>query len=291
MSKVRSHYHQVIDVLAIVLVLNILVAAAKIVYGLIARSSSMTADGFHSLSDGTSNIVGIVGIAIAMRPRDKDHPYGHKKYETLCALGIAGMLFFVAFNLAKEGIGRMIAPVMPQIDETSFIVMLVTLLVNVFVMTYERRRGIMLRSDVLVADAMHTKADIMTSFSVIVALLGVKMGFPILDPIATIVISAFIVHTAIGIVRQEAGILCDEVAITDVEGVEGVIRSFDGVRGCHGIRSRGRPDDVHLDVHVQVDGTMSLQEAHLLSHRIEAGLKGSFPGITDVLVHIEPRGQ
>lgn len=284
----RQHYRLVQRVLWIVLALNWFVAAAKIVYGLISHSSSMTADGFHSLTDGISNLIGLVGIYFSSQPRDEDHPYGHKKFETLFALGIAAMLLLVAFNLARGGIYRIINPVIPTVDPASFIVMIVTLAVNALVMTYEFRRGVTLRSDILVADSMHTRADIFTSLSVIVALVAVKLGFPILDPIITLVISGFITWSAWEIIHQESGILCDAVAIADPSKIVEVVLRIDGVRGCHKLRSRGRLDDVHIDLHVQVDGDMTLNESHNLSHRVQADIIAAFPEVSDVLVHLEP---
>jgi cation diffusion facilitator family transporter len=288
MTDISKHYQAIQRVLWIVLVLNWAVAAAKIIYGLISRSSSMTADGFHSLSDGMSNIIGIVGIYFCSQPKDEDHPYGHKKYETLFAMGIAGMLLFVAFNLAKQGIGRIASPVTPRVDVTSFLVMLITLAVNATVMMYEYRRGKQLQSDILVVDSMHTRADIFTSISVIAALIGVKLGFPMVDPIITLVISGFITYSAFEIIRQESTILCDGIAIADTSKIKDVVCRMTGVKSCHKIRSRGRPDDVHLDLHVQVDENMIMRDSHRLSYAIEEEIINTFPGVTDVLVHLEP---
>lgn len=283
-----KHYRLVQRVLWIVLILNWSVASAKIVYGLISHSSSMTADGFHSLADGISNLIGLVGIYFCSQPRDEDHPYGHKKYETLFALGIAAMLLFVAFNLGREGVHRLIHPIVPSVGRVSFAVMIATLIVNVIVMTYEYRRGIALRSDILVADSMHTRADIFTSLSVIVALFAAKFGYPILDPVITLVIAGFIAWSAWAIIKQESGILCDAVAISDPSKIIEVVLRIEGVRGCHKLRTRGRLDDIHLDLHVQVDGDMTLNQSHNLSHRIQTDIVSVFPEISDVLVHLEP---
>jgi cation diffusion facilitator family transporter len=288
MTDISKHYQAIQRVLWIVLVLNWAVAAAKIIYGQISRSSSMTADGFHSLSDGMSNVIGIIGIHFCWRPKDEDHPYGHKKYETLFALGIAAMLLFVAFNLAKQGIGRIASPVTPRVDVASFLVMLITLAVNAAVMIYEYRRGKQLQSDILIVDSMHTRADIFTSVSVIAALIGVKIGFPIVDPVITLVISGFIAYSAFEIIRQESRILCDGIAIADTSKIKNVVCRMAGVKNCHKIRSRGRPDDVHLDLHVQVDENMIMRDSHRLSYAIEAEIIKTFPGVTDVLVHLEP---
>lgn len=284
---VQDHYRRIRYVLILVLALNWLVAIAKIVYGLLSRCTSMTADGFHSLSDGASNIVGLAGIHFACQPKDQDHPYGHKKYETFFSLGIAMLLFLVAFNLAEEGIGRIFHPVTPTIDMRNFTVMLITLGINIWVMRYERKKGILLKSDILVSDAMHTKADIFTSLSVIVTLVAIKLGYPLLDPIVTILISLFIAHAGFDIVKQSSVVLCDTIVL-DIKKIEKIVLEIKGVRGCHKIRTRGRPDDIYVDLHVQVSRDMHIDNAHKVSYEIEESLKKGISGISDVVVHMEP---
>jgi cation diffusion facilitator family transporter len=285
---IAAHYRKVRLILWLVLGLNWLVAAAKLIYGHISRSSSMLADGFHSLGDGTSNLVGLLGVYYSSRPVDQDHPYGHRKFETLFAMGIAAMLGIVAFNLLHEGYDRLREHIRPDVTSMSFVVMLVTMAINIAVMTYEYRRGKQLKSDLLVADSMHTGTDIFTSLSVLVALVGVKLGYPIIDPIITLMIALFIAWSAYRIIRQEAGPLVDEVAISDTAEIERIVLGIPGVKSCHKIRTRGRLDDVRLDLHVQVDGNMTLRDSHLLSHAIQEMVKGALPQVTDVLVHVEP---
>lgn len=284
-----SDYIRIRRVLAAVLVLNWVVAAAKMVVGFLTRVQSMTADGFHSLSDGTSNIIGLIGIGLSARPVDRDHPYGHKKYETFFSLGIAALLMLVAFNLIRESFSRLFNPVDPQVEPISFIVMIVTIVVNILVVKYEYKQGKELRSDLLIADSMHTRADVYTSLSVIIALVGIKLGFPVIDPIATFIISIFIGYSAFEIIKDASRILCDTVAIMDSEKVSSIVMRVKGVKACHKIRTRGRPDDICIDLHVQVDAAMNVNEGHNVSYAVEAAVKKNIPEVTDVLVHLEPK--
>jgi cation diffusion facilitator family transporter len=285
----KSHYGRIKSVLIWVLALNWAVALAKIVYGMLIQCSSMTADGFHSLADGASNIVGLIGITYACRPSDEDHPYGHRKYETFFSLGIAGMLGIVCFQLIEEGIRRLRHPVSPQVDIASFVVMLVTLAVNILVMKYEFKKGKSLQSDILVSDSMHTRADIMTSVSVIATLILIKSGFPIIiDPIVTIIIALFIAHAAFEIVQQSSRILCDTAVIIDVKRITDIVLGIEGVKTCHKVRTRGRPDDIYVDLHVHVHPEMHIERAHKISFLIEEAIKKNIPEVTDVVVHMEP---
>ena len=283
-----SRFKEIKRILLIILALNWAVATAKITYGLMTHFTSMTADGFHSLSDGASNVLGLIGITIACRPADKDHPYGHKKYETLFALGIAGLLFFVCFELISKAIERFHHPVSPQVDAVSLLVMLVTIAVNIFVMNYEYRQGRRLNSDILVSDSMHTRSDIFTSLSVIAAIVVIKFGYPILDPIVTFMIALFIAHAGYSIIRPSSKVLCDGTIVDDKK-IAGLVLSIKGVKTCHKIRTRGREDDIHVDLHVLVDPGMHVDRAHQICYEIEGAIKTDIPGVTDVVVHIEPK--
>jgi len=287
-ADMQKHYQKIRKILLVILALNWFVALAKIIYGISSRCSSMTADGFHSLSDGTSNLIGLLGIHFACQPVDKDHPYGHKKYETLFSLVISAMLFIVAFNLIKQGWGRLINPVLPQVDISSFLIMAITLAVNIWVMRYEYKKGKELKSDILVSDSLHTRADIFTSFSVIASLIAIKLGAPIIDPLITILISLFIGLAAFEIAKQSSDVLCDTAVFLDDQKIRDIVLNTKGVRACHKIRSRGRIDDIYIDLHVQVNPNMHIDNAHQISDQIEEAIKSAIPGITDVVVHMEP---
>ena len=284
----KERYQEIRRILIYVLILNWGVAAAKLFYGWLIRSASMTADGFHSFSDGASNIIGLLGIWVASRPVDQSHPYGHKKYETLTSVAISALLFLVCLNVVREGVIRFLHPVIPKVDVNSFLVMGVTLAVNIAVMIYERKKGRALRSDILISDALHTRADILTSTSVIITLIGIKMGYPILDPIGSLIIAVFIGYAAVDILRESSRVLSDGVAIREGE-IEQVVLNIKGVKEVHQIRSRGRPDDIHVDLHVLVDPEMHVHRAHHLSYAIENKIKRDFRGVTDVVVHMEPK--
>ncbi len=278
---------EVRKVLVYVLALNWLVALAKLVFGFMINSASMIADGFHSFADGSSNIVGLVGLHFSCQPIDQDHPYGHKKYETFTSVVIAILLFLVCFNVLHDGIERIKNPAILKVNIYSFLVMAITMLINIIVMRYENRSGKKLNSDILVADSMHTGADFFTSCSVIVVLVGVRLGLRFIDPVGSIVIGGFIAYAGIKILQESSRVLCD-AAIVDIKMVEKVVMSIEGVVLCHKIRTRGRSDDIHIDLHVLVKDDMHMSAAHKLSYRIEDEIKRRIPGVVDVVVHMEP---
>lgn len=267
---------------------NIAVAIAKIIMGTIINSSSMTADGFHSITDGSSNIIGLIGIGIAAKPIDDDHPYGHRKFETLTGLFIVAMLVFLSFKIITGAVTKLINPIQPEVSIESLIVMIITLCINIFVAKYEYITGVELNSTILISDSMHTKSDIYVTIGVIATLIAVKLGVPpIVDGLASLVVSGFILHAAYEIFKGASSILVDSKAV-DTEKIEKIVIAKEAVKGVHKIRSRGTIDDMHIDMHILADSKLSLEESHRLTHEIQDDLRKQLNDNADVIVHLEP---
>ena len=283
-----DNYKKVKQVLWIILFANFAVALLKIIIGNQIKSYSMTADGFHSLSDGASNIVGLIGIFFASKPKDKNHPYGHKKFEIITSLFISGMLFVIAIKIILSAVLRIANPVVPAITIESLIALIITLFINIFVCMYEYRIGTKLNSYVLISDSLHTRSDIFVSLGVLVTLVGVKLGFPvIIESIVPIIISAFIIYSAYGIFRPSIGILVDRVAV-DEDYIKEIVFEFNEVRDVHNIRSRGSKSSIYIDMHVMVDPFISVEQSHDLTHKIEKQIQEEINENAQVIVQIEP---
>lgn len=281
-------FKKVRQVLWVILFLNFGVALLKIIVGTLIDSSSMAADGFHSLTDGASNIVGLIGIRLAAKPRDDDHPYGHGKFETLAGLFIGGMLFFISGKIVLEAASRFVNPVSPKIDAQSLLTLLITLIINILVSVYEFGIGNRLKSQILISDSMHTRSDIYVSVGVLLTLIGIWLGAPaVIDSIASIVVSGFIAHAGYEIFKSTCDVLVDKAAI-DQEKIKKIALSFDDVKDAHDIRSRGSEDNLHIDMHVMTSPEMSVKECHDLIHEIENKIKEETNQNTEVIVHIEP---
>jgi len=283
----QSYYSNVKRVLLIVLILNIAVALAKMIYGWMTNSLSMVSDGFHSLFDGTSNVIGIIGITLASRPPDSVHPYGHEKFETFASLGIAFLLFITCFEILQSALGRFYNPETPDITLISFLVMGITLLINLAVSQYEKNQGLKLGSSILVADSKHTRSDVYVSIAVILGFIAIKMGFNIIDPIIAIIIAILIARMGIEIIKSSSSVLLDSAPL-DAETIRKVVNSIPKVRDSHKIRSRGLASHVYVDLHVTLEACSSAEEAHEIAHLVENKLKSSIPEIEDVVVHVDP---
>ena len=287
-ARVLTDRHRsVVRVLRRVLVLNLIVAIAKVSLGYFSGAVSILSDGFHSLADASSNVVALVGVSAAQRPADENHPYGHRKYETMASVAILMFMLLVLSEVARNAIAHLRAPNMPTVLPAGIITMVATLVINVFVVRYESRAGRRLRSEVLGADAKHTKSDVWTTIAVLAALTGVALGYPVLDPIAGLVVSVFIGYACWQIAREASGVLADEIVLAE-ENIRSVVQSVPGVIGCEKIRTRGPADNVFVDLHLWIDARTPLGEAHALSHVVKDRLMARFPEIVDVVIHIEP---
>ncbi len=283
-----SSFRKVKLILLIILSANLIVAILKIVMGNIINSTSMTADGFHSLTDGSSNIVGLVGIHFASKPVDEDHPYGHKKFETLSGLFISAMLILIGGKVVLESANRIFNPVVLDITVESLLVLLLTLCINIFVCLFEYRKGKKLNSQILISDSMHTRSDIYISLGVLVSIICIKLGLPsVIDPIVSIVVSGFIFHTAYEIFMYNSSILVDK-AVVDTETIRNIVLSFEQVKDIHKIRSRGSESDLHIDMHIMMEPNISVEASHQLIHLIEERIRQDINDNIHLIAHLEP---
>jgi cation diffusion facilitator family transporter len=276
-------------VLVITLVLNLAVSVAKLAVGYFIRSAGMVADGFHSLFDASSNVIGLIGIQVASRPPDADHPYGHKKYETFAALGVALLLFVTCFEVLQRAFHSLLGNGGSEVDPSpiGFAVMCFSIVVNVFVSRYELKKGRELKSDFLVADSGHTRSDILASASVLASLVAARMGYMWMDAVAAIAVAVLIARVGLDIIRRSSDILCDAARV-EADDVMKICLGVPGVKHCHRVRSRGRKDAVNVDLRVHVDPKMTISESHEVGHRVEEAIRAAMPEVVDVVVHLEP---
>jgi len=283
----RDRYSEVSKVLRQVLFLNLVVAVAKIALGYATGAVSIISDGFHSLTDSASNVVALIGVSVARRPPDANHPYGHRKYETMASLGILIFLVIVLVEVLTAAADRFVHGGTPRVFPEGIGIMAVTLVINMFVVAYEMKQGRRLNSELLRADAKHTRSDVLTTGAVLGALMGVWWGYPLLDPMAALLVAGFIGHACWSIAQEASRVLADEIVLPEAQ-VRAVVQSVPEVLGCEKIRTRGSADYAFLDLHLWLNGTTSLAHAHATSHIVKDRLMTKFPQLADVVIHIEP---
>lgn len=273
--------------LILILGANLLVSLSKLGVGIIGGLSAVTADGIHSMVDASSNVVGLFAVHFAARPADREHPYGHAKFEALAALFIGGMVGMTAVELVRMAVTALLEGRSPTVSAWTVGVMLGTLLINLGVAAFERREGRRLKSAILLADADHTFSDVLVTIGVLGSLLLVKLGYPQADGILALALVGFIVYIAVGIVKGAIFVLADAARL-DPATVRATALALSGVEAVRRVRSRGLETSVFVDLAVQVKPGLSLGEAHDLSHRVEQAIREAFPEVVDVVVHIEP---
>lgn len=279
---------QVRQVLWLTLILNMTVAVTKITLGLLSGALAITADGFHSLIDGSSNVVALIAARIAARPPDDDHPYGHRRFETLAALMIGALLLLTAWELVGTALARLREPVAPVIAPLTIAVLFGTLLVNLFISTYQRRAGRRLRSELLLADAANTTADVFVTLSVLVSTsLIARTGWTWLDPAAALVIVVLIGRAAYGVLRRTGSVLVDTAPFTPA-ALTAIATSVPAVSEVLRARSRGPADAAHIDVDVQVAPATTAEHTAAIAAAIRAAMHDQLDGVAEVEVHFAP---
>jgi len=282
------HSPAVRTALIVVLALNGIVAIAKVVVGAHTGALTVLGAALESGLDMLNNVIGIMLVRVASQAPDEEHPYGHDKFETLGAIGIVGFLSISCFELLREGVGALITSTRPHhVSPTDIVVIAATLIVNVFVVTYERRRGRALNSVFLMADASHTASDILVTLMAVAALALASVGWARLDALLSIAVALIIARSGAQILRESIPILVDERAI-DASRLRGVVLGVPEIREVRNVRSRSTASgQLFAEVTIAVSGKTPVDEAHRLADAVEAAIEREF-GTSQVTVHVEP---
>ena len=278
---------QVRNVLWIALSLNLLVSGLKLFYGFSTSTLSMIADGFHSIADAGSSVLGLVAVHFASKPSDDDHHYGHFKFETVAAMGIAVFIAITSWEILQQGVHRLRSGDPAHFHFYGIPIMLVGMAINLALSRYERKKAIEYKSALLEADSYHTASDVWVSFSVIFSMVCIHYGVHWADPIVSILISIYFAIVSWKVLKDTVMALSD-AAYIDTDRVKKIINEVPGVIGHHHVRTRGKPGQAFLDLHIQVDPKTDTYTSHRLAHEIESRIKKEITGIHDVLIHTEP---
>ncbi len=279
------NYAAIERVLVITFVLNVISTVAKLGFGLWVGALSLIADGLDSLFDGVSNLVGLIAVRISRQPPDEDHPYGHRKFETLAALFIAAALFVAAWELATGAITRLLNPIPLTVNQWSIFALVFGAGIQAIAGWWEWRKARQLQSEVLLADARHSLASIGISATVLVGLGLVQLGYAWADPAVALLVAGLIAKIGVDTVRENIPALVDRAPL-DAAQIGDVVGGVTGVESYHRIRSRGSVDNVAIDLHVRVAPQLSMGDANAIADEVRRRLL-ALPGVGDVTVHAE----
>ena len=287
-DKALDRSRAVRRVLGGLLVANIAVVVAKAAIGMLAGSLAVIGDAVHSSVDAVYNVLGLIVVRVAARAPDEDHPYGHGKFETLGALAIVVFLSITCFELVRSAIGQLIAGGhVVQMTDLGLVLLLATLATNVLVAWYENRRGLELQSELLIADAAHTRTDVFITIGVLIGVLFSRQGHTWVDPVVAIVVALLIVRVAYQILSRAVPVLVDERAIPEPT-IRQSAQAVEGVKSAYGIRSRGGNAGIrYAEVTIAVDPAANVADAHAIADAVEERLKKDLE-LEEVTVHVEP---
>ncbi|MBI4851576.1 MAG: cation transporter [Acidobacteria bacterium] len=287
LNNQKDYSKRVERVLLVILLLNILVMIIKLIAGWLSSSLTIIVDTIHSTIDAANNVVGVLIIRYASAPPDKEHPYGHAKFETLGAFFIASFLAVTCFEIGSHALKQFFnqQPTILNINKLTFLMIVLTIVINFIVASYEAKQGKILNSPLLMADASHTMSDIYVSLSVLTSLFFSYLGYEKVDSFFALVVTGFIAYQSYQIFRQTIPILVDAASLDSSE-IESVALAVSGVKACNNIRSRGKAGDLFVEMVVLVTPD-TLTQAHFLTEQIESKLREKF-GQMAITIHFEP---
>jgi cation diffusion facilitator family transporter len=286
----NPRYRAVRKVTLIGSLVDFLLGVVKILVGWMAHSQALVADGVHSLSDLATDFVVLYAAKHSHREADEAHPYGHGRIETLTTVGLGITLLGIAFGIGYDAVRRMNdTDLLLHPGALALVVASVSVVAKEIIYQYTKSAALKLRSNMLMANAWHSRSDAVSSIVVVLGVAGAMMGYPYLDAVAAIAVAVMIAKIGFELIRASTKELIDTALEPEVvENIRKEILDVDGVRALHMLRSRRSGGDALVDLHVQVDPRISVSEGHQIGDTVRRRLLERVDEVTDVTVHIDP---
>ncbi len=293
MNKAKINAHTAaMRVSAVSIVVNFLLSAGKLAAGILGRSGAMVSDAVHSASDVFSTIIVIIGVNISGKKADEDHPYGHERLESVAALILALVLGVTGAGIGYNGLKNIFGGNYSDLAVPTMLPLaaaVVSILVKEWMYWYTKAVAVKINSDALMADAWHHRSDSLSSVGSLIGILGARLAFPILDPIAGVVICLFILKAAFDIFSEAMGKLVDKACDSaTVRKMETVIVANKGVIRLDEIKTRLFGSKIYVDIEIAVDGSITLYEAHKIAEEVHDSVESAFSDVKHCMVHVNP---
>lgn len=281
------------QVSSVSIIVNVVLSLLKLLAGIIARSGAMISDAIHSASDVISTIVVIIGVQMSNKKSDHDHQYGHERLECVSSIILSGLLLATGIGIGISGIKNIMAGtsgktlIIPGM--LALIAAIVSLVVKEWMFWYTRAAAKKINSGALMADAWHHRSDALSSIGAFIGILGARLGYPVLDPIASVVICLFIVKAAIDIFKDAIDKMVDHSCDDEtVNQMSYVINNIPGVDRIDLIQTRLFGSKIYVDIEIAVDGSLSLNKAHTIAETVHLSIENAFPNVKHCMVHVNP---
>lgn len=291
-SKVEENEKIVMSVSVKTMIVNIILSVGKVAAGIIASSGAMISDGIHSASDVLSTIVVMIGYKLSAKESDEHHQYGHERIECVAALILAGILCATGLVIGYEGVKKIIYADQLNLATPGILALLaaiVSIVVKEGMYWYTRAAAIKVNSGALMADAWHHRSDAMSSIGSMVGIIGARLGYPICDPLASVIICVFIVKAAYDIFMDAINKMLDTACDTEtVERMRDIILSQEGVTGIDQMQTRLFGARIYVDVEIAANRHMTLSEAHTIAEQVHEAIENNFQDVKHCMVHVNP---
>ncbi len=270
--------------------INVLQTAIKITFGILGQSAALIADGIHSLSDLLSDLLVIIAVRLGSREADRDHPYGHRRFETIATVMLGGSLIGISAAIIWHVLERINTPgSLPVPDVATLGIAAISILLNEWLYHYTKRIAKLTRSKLLLANAWHQRSDALSSLVVLCGIAGVLLGYPLADALAAAVVALMVAKMGVGLVLDSIRELVDtSLPPALVADIRAVIMGIDGVEDIHLLRTRQMGEDAYIDAHIVVDSRITVSEGHCIGDAVRDELISRFDDVMDVLVHVDP---
>ncbi|MBR1822029.1 MAG: cation transporter [Clostridia bacterium] len=271
---------------------NLLLSAAKLAAGLIARSGAMVSDAVHSASDIFSTIIVVIGVKLSGKAPDREHPYGHERMECVAAIVLSVILLITGLFIGQEGARRILAAqteALPVPGMLALAAAVVSIAVKEAMFWYTRRAAKRLGSAALMADAWHHRSDALSSVGALIGIVGARMGLPVLDPLASVVICAFIAKAAFDIFKDAIDKMVDHSAEPATEAaVRDCVMKHEAVRGIDLLRTREFGNKLYIELEIALDDALPLAQAHAIAEEVHDDVERTFPQVKHIMIHVNP---
>jgi len=291
----ENQSRQALRVSSVSILVNLLLSVGKLAAGLIAHSGAMISDAVHSASDIFSTLIVMIGIRLSGKAPDREHPYGHERMECVAAIVLAGVLMATGMAIGYNGARQVLegqAGDRPVPGLLALAAAIVSIAVKEGMFWYTRAYARQLASPALMADAWHHRSDALSSVGALVGIAGARMGFPLMDPLASVVICAFIVKAAFDIFRDAVDRMVDHSGDARTEGqIRDCVAAHPGVRRIDVLRTREFGSRLYVELEIALDDALTLKEAHAIAEGVHDDVEGAFPRVKHIMIHVNPVGE
>lgn len=288
----ENYEKQAMKVSMVSIIGNFILTALKLLAGIVAHSGAMISDAIHSASDVFSTFVVIIGIKISSKESDKDHPYGHERLECVAAIVLATILAATGLGIGYSAAGKITGGDYAHLEVPGILALLAAILsiaVKEAMYQYTRIYAKRYDSSALMADAWHHRSDALSSVGALIGIAGARMGFPVLDPIASLIICFFIEKAAYDIFMDAVNKMVDKACDEETEAeLRRCAMEQSGVLGIDLLHTRVFGNKIYVDIEIRADGEQSLRDAHRIAEHVHDSIEKTFPKVKHIMVHVNP---